>query len=181
MNNLDAQQSMLLIIDIQTKLSPAINNFSSLLDCALKLVQGSNVLSIPIMVTEQYPQGLGCTHPLLKKELNLSSYFNKTHFSACNELEFLKSIASYERPEVVVIGTEAHVCVLQTCLDLLAKGFKVVVAADAIGSRNKRHKKIAIEQMRDAGAIISSVETIIFQWTKKAATSKFKEILKIIK
>ncbi|XQF94373.1 isochorismatase family protein (plasmid) [Pseudoalteromonas espejiana] len=111
----------------------------------------------------------------------LAPIFNKTHFSACNEHRFLKSIASYERPEVVVIGTEAHVCVLQTCLDLLAKGFKVVIAADAIGSRNKRHKKIAIEQMRDAGAIISSVETIIFQWTKKAATSKFKEILKIIK
>ncbi|MGB0988603.1 MAG: isochorismatase family protein, partial [Pseudoalteromonas spongiae] len=94
---------------------------------------------------------------------------------------FLDTLAQLKRSHIVVIGTEAHVCVLQTCLDLLQQGYAVTVAADAVASRNTEHKAIALEQLRQAGAIVSCVETIIFQWTTKAGTSTFKQILPIVK
>lgn len=181
MSNVDALRSVLLIIDIQTKLEPAIADFSAILKCSLQLSQASLVHKIPTLITEQYKKGLGATNQTLQGALPQADYFHKTHFSACAEPGFLAQLAKYTRPQVVVIGTEAHVCVLQTCLDLLQYGYEVIIAVDAIGSRNDNHKIIATEQLRQAGAIISSTESIIFQWTKQAATPNFKKILPIIK
>lgn len=179
--NVDASRSVLLIIDIQTKLAPAIADFSAILTAALQLAQASLVLDVPTLITEQYSKGLGSTDQQLQQTLPAADYFDKSYFSAVAEPGFLTQLASYTRPQIVMIGTEAHVCVLQTCLDLLQHGFEVIVAADAIGSRNDNHKAIAIEQLRQAGAIISCSESIIFQWTKRAATPTFKQILPIIK
>ncbi len=174
--NLSADNSVLLVIDIQDKLSPAISEFSDLLEWAIKIAKVSALFKIPSIVTEQYPQGLGGTNRLLKNTLINAQTVEKTHFSAFNAV-----FTKLARSQIIVIGTEAHVCVLQTCLDLIAQGFEVHVAADAVGSRNTMHKSLALEQLQQAGAIITSVESIIFQWTKNAALPEFKAVLSIIK
>ena len=179
--NVDATKSVLLIIDLQEKLAPAIGGFPDILTNTLKLSQASVIHNVPVLISEQYKKGLGGTLQQIRDGLPQASYFDKTHFSACAEPDFLELLKRYERPQIVVVGTEAHVCVLQTCLDLLQSGFDVFVVADAVGSRNKKHEQIAIEQLRQAGAVISCAETVIFQWTKKAATPTFKKVLTIIK
>ncbi|GAB0109109.1 isochorismatase family protein [Pseudoalteromonas distincta] len=180
-NDIDARNSLFLIIDLQSKLAPSICNFSNILNCTLKLSQASCVHDIPVLITEQYKEGLGKTLLQIKSEVPQANYFDKTYFSACGEPSFLELVKQYKRHQIVVVGTEAHVCVLLTCLDLLRNGFEVTVIADGIGSRNQLHVQIAIEQLRQAGATISCAETVIFQWTERAATADFKKILPIIK
>ena len=104
-----------------------------------------------------------------------AAYFHKTHFSACAELGFIDQLKAYGKKQIIIVGTEAHVCVLQTCLDLVQSGFEVIIIQDAIGSRNLEHKKLAVEQLRQAGAVISCAEIVIFQWTKQAAIPTFKK------
>ena len=179
--NIKAEHSILLVIDLQSKLAPAIASFNSTLDCALQLAKASAIHQIPSIITEHYKKGLGESDKKIKSVLPNTRYFEKINFSACAQEGFLDILAQLNRPHIVVIGTEAHVCVLQTCLDLLQQGYAVTVAADAVASRNTEHKAIALEQLRQAGAIVSCVETIIFQWTTKAGTSTFKQILPIVK
>ncbi|MEM5481517.1 isochorismatase family protein [Pseudoalteromonas fuliginea] len=179
--NIDASQSVILVIDLQSKLAPAIECFPTILSCTLQLAQTSLIYGIPVLITEQYKKGLGGTQDEIKALLPKATYFDKTHFSACAEPDFLASMKQFARPQIIVVGTEAHVCVLQTCLDLLQSGFDVIVIADAVGSRNEKHKQIAIDQLQQAGAIISCAETVIFQWVKNSATTTFREVLSIIK
>lgn len=179
--NIKAEQCILLIIDLQSKLAPAIVSFNETFACALQLAKASTIHQIPTLITEHYKKGLGESDENIQSALPNAQYVEKINFSACAEEGFLDTLSQLQRSHVVVIDTEAHVCVLQTCLDLLQQGYVVTVATDAIASRNAEHKAIAVEQLRQAGAVISCAETIIFQWTKKAGTSTFKEILKIIK
>mgnify|MGYP002335705443 FL=1 len=179
--NINSEHSVLLVIDLQSKLAPAIASFNTTLECALQLANASAIHQIPSIITEHYKKGLGESDEKIKQALPSAQYIEKLSFSACAEEGFLDTISLLQRPHVVVIGTEAHVCVLQTCLDLLQHGYAVTVATDAIASRNAEHKSIAVEQLRQAGAVISCAETIIFQWTKKAGTSTFKQILSIVK
>lgn len=179
--NINSEHSVLLVIDLQSKLAPAISSFNTTLECALQLANASAIHQIPSIITEHYKKGLGESDEKIKQALPNAQYIEKINFSACAEEGFLDTLSQLQRPHVVVIGTEAHVCVLQTCLDLLQQGYAVTVATDAIASRNTEHKAIAVEQLRQAGAVVSCAETIIFQWTKKAGTSTFKQILSIVK
>ena len=181
LSNIDVKNSMLLIVDLQELLSPAIKDFKSILKSTLQLGQASIIHAVPALITEQYVKGLGETNQQIKNMLPDAAYFHKTHFSACEEPGFLEQLKIYGKKQIVVVGTEAHVCVLQTCLDLIQRGFEVIIIQDAIGSRNPEHKKLAIDQLRQAGAVISCAEIVIFQWTKQAATPTFKKILPIIK
>jgi len=179
--NVQSTNSLLLVIDLQVKLAPAISNFNSILESTLKLAKASEALKVPSLITEQYVAGLGQTNAEIRHALPDALSFHKTYFSACAEPGFLDALKSCGKKQIIVAGTEAHVCVLQTCLELLQNGFEVIVASDAVGSRNPEHKKIALAQLKQAGGIISCAEIIIFQWTKKAATPTFKKILSIIK
>ncbi|MBW4965864.1 isochorismatase family protein [Pseudoalteromonas sp. CR1] len=181
LTNIQAKDSLLLIIDIQERLSPMISDIQNLLKNTLKLAQASCVHDIPTLILEQYVHGLGETDKKIKSVLPRATFFSKVHFSACEEAGFLEKLTSFNKKTIVVAGTEAHVCVLQTCIDLLKSGFEVVLVTDAIGSRNSEHKSIAIEQLKHGGAVISCAEIVIFQWTKAAATPTFKKILPIIK
>jgi nicotinamidase-related amidase len=180
-SNVDAKNSVLLIIDLQELLAPAIKDFPNILKSTLQLAQAGIIHSVPVLITEQYVKGLGKTNQQIKSMLPNAVYFHKTYFSACAEPGFIDKLKSYGKQQVVVVGTEAHVCVLQTCLDLIKNGFEIIVAHDGIGSRNPEHKNLAVEQLRQAGAVISCAEIVLFQWTKKAATPTFKKILPIIK
>ena len=181
LSNIDVKNSVLLIIDLQELLAPAIKDFPNILKSTLQLAQAGIIHDVPVLITEQYVKGLGATNQQIKNTLPNAMYFHKTYFSACAELGFIDKLKSHDKKQVVVVGTEAHVCVLQTCLDLIENGFEVIVVHDGIGSRNPQHKNLAVEQLRQAGAVISCAEIVIFQWTKKAATPTFKKILPVIK
>jgi len=179
--NAQAAQSLLLVIDIQAKLQPVMQHYEQIKQITLQLAKAAELLAVPTLITQQYKQGLGETDLQLQQQFKQASYFDKTHFSACKEAGFLEQVATYERPQIIVVGMEAHVCVLQTCLDLLANGYQVVLIADGVSSRNDLHRDLAIVQLRQAGAVISCAESVIFQWTEVANTTLFKSVLEIVK
>jgi len=175
------EESLLLIIDLQTDMLKAVAGGEQSVKCTRQLVLAAQVLDIPVLITEQYKKGLGDTHPDVLDNIDHPKIVAKEHFSACLEPEFLARLRSLNRQKLVVAGTETHVCVLQTCLDLLQASYQVHLAADAVGSRKVENRDIAISQLRQAGAVISSTEIVIFEWTKRANTEKFRRILPIVK
>ncbi|TMO44003.1 MULTISPECIES: isochorismatase family protein [unclassified Pseudoalteromonas] len=174
-------QAMLLIIDEQAGLAPVIDDFTNVVQHTATLLNSAKLLAIPYLFTEQNPSKLGHTSEELVPFITAENCYHKIHFSACLENDFNHKLADFRRAQVVVTGTEAHVCVLQTCLDLLAAGFQVFVVEDAIASRNQNHKKLAIKQLSAAGAIITCTESVIFQWLEKAGTDQFRALLQLIK
>ena len=175
------QDSLLLIIDFQQAMLKAIDSWEKISHKVRQLIRASNTLDIPILLTEQYKKGLGQTLPELLREIDSPQVFQKEHFSACLEENFIPAVQSFNRKKIVVVGMETHVCVLQTCLDLITSGFQVHLVADAVASREHKNRDIAIELLRQAGAVISSTEIVIFQWALRANTDVFRKILPIVK
>ncbi|MCQ8878561.1 isochorismatase family protein [Pseudoalteromonas shioyasakiensis] len=174
-------QSLLLVVDIQVKLAPAMPLYEKVKKVASNLAAASSLHKVPILVTEQYKQGLGATDTQLQKQLGDACWFDKTYFSAYKEAGFKELIASYNKDHIIVVGMEAHVCVLQTCLDLLDHGYSVFLVVDGVCSRQDTHRDNAVAQLQSAGAVITNAETVIFQWTEVANSPLFKDILKIVK
>lgn len=175
------EDSLLLVIDIQQAMLKVIDSWEIIARKAHQLIRASKALDIPILMTEQYKKGLGETLPELLKEIDSPKVFQKEHFSACQEKNFIPTIQTFKRKKIVVVGMETHVCVLQTCLDLIKSGFQVHLVADAVASRANENKDIAIDLLKQAGAVISSTEIVIFQWAFRANTDDFRKILPIVK
>jgi len=174
---LDAKQSVLLVIDLQERLLPAIDGGQAVIDQTAWLIGVARKLDIPVIATEQYPQGLGTSAPQIADLLLPGELLEKTHFSAVAEGNLL-SHPQGNRAQWVVCGTEAHVCVQQTVLDLLAAGRHVAVVDEAVGSRKQSDKVLALERMRQHGADIVSREMVAFEWLGKANTPEFRAVLK---
>ncbi len=174
-------QAGLVVVDIQERLLPAMHDWERLLQNAIRLVKGAGVLGLPVLATEQYPKGIGRTVPELAGAVPGFIPLEKISFSCCGARSFVPSLASKNVREVILCGIEAHVCVCQTALDLLDKGFGVFVVADAISSRTAENRQFGIERMRDAGAAIVSTEMILFELLGEAGTDPFKDILGLIK
>jgi nicotinamidase-related amidase len=172
---MDRNQSTLLIIDLQARLQPMIEQGASVVDNCRALIGVADRLGVPCVISEQYPQGLGGTVDEIRAVAGHASFVEKTHFSCVAE-GCLGDTAINTRRQVIVGGTEAHVCVQQTVLDLLGAGKIVFVVADAVGSRAASNKSLALERMRDAGAQIVSREMVMFEWLRKAATDEFRQI-----
>ena len=171
---LKVEDTALLVVDIQEKLLPKIMQAGEVLRNASFLVNAAKVLGVPVIATEQYPKGLGPTVEPIRGLL--TTVWEKKTFSAVAEggaLDFLKSDA---RIKVVVAGIEAHICVMQTVLDLLNQGFHVFVCVDAVSSRYAIDVKIALKRMQQAGAILVTAETCVYEWLETAANPAFKEI-----
>ena len=171
---LKVEDTALLVVDIQEKLLPKIMQAGEVLRNASFLVNAAKVLGVPVIATEQYPKGLGPTVEPIRGLL--TKVWEKKTFSAVAEggaLDFLKSDA---RIKVVVVGIEAHICVMQTVLDLLNQGFHVFVCVDAVSSRYAIDVKIALKRMQQAGAILVTAETCVYEWLETAANPAFKEI-----
>ncbi len=171
---IDADNSALLVIDVQERLLPAIDGGQACVDNVLWLLRVARRIGVPVLACEQYPQGLGPTHPAVAAELPADCMAEKIHFSAvaagCHGL-------GHDGPDqYVVCGTEAHVCVMQTVLDLVAAGKRVFVVEEAVGSRRASDKALALTRMRDAGATVVSREMVAFEWLRQAATPLFREI-----
>lgn len=176
-----AEDSLLLIVDFQQNLLKVMPESAALAQRMMQLGQAAALLDVPVVVTEQYKKGLGATSQQVMEKLHNPLVVQKEHFSACLEGEFLPALSKFGRKQIIVVGMEAHVCVLQTCLDLLQAGYQVQVMADAVASRSEQNCQIGIELMRQAGVLISSTEMVIFQWTRRANTDLFRKILPIVK
>ncbi len=178
---LQADQSSLLVVDIQERLAPAIADREVLIARTATLIEGAGQLGVPILVSEQYPKGLGHTVAALAPLLETERTITKTHFSCMREPGFADRMRQTGRKQTVVVGMEAHVCVLQTVLDLLAQRFDVFVVADAIGARTAESKSLAIERMRTAGASVVTVEMVLFEWLERADRPEFRPLSSLIR
>ncbi|MCC7121692.1 MAG: isochorismatase family protein [Gammaproteobacteria bacterium] len=169
----------LLVIDIQQRLGDAMPGkvLNRVLQNSSLLVRAAQLLDVPILHTEQYPQGLGPTHPLVLDALPSGrKYFAKTAFSCMNADGFPAAIASLQCRQAVLVGMEAHVCVLQTAMDLAATGAEVFVVEDAICSRRLENYQNALDRMRAAGVSIVSAESVVFEWMGDSRHPLFKTI-----
>jgi len=175
------EDSIGLVIDIQEKLFPHIDQDQIFLHNTSILLKGLESLGISVIFTEQYPKGLGPTLQELKACITHFKPVEKISFSCCDEETFLDELKDSGKRNIIICGIEAHVCVLQTVLDLLNRGYIPVVIADCVSSRKREDKIIALERMRQEGAVISSYESILFELARIAGTDTFKTISKLVK
>lgn len=171
-----AENATLVVIDFQARLMPAIHGGEKVLLNAGRLTEAARFLGVPVVLTEQNPRGLGVTAPELA---GAGPVVTKMSFDACGEPAFLEAVAG--DGELVVCGCEAHVCVGQTVLSLLAHRRRVIVAADAIGSRAPESREIAISRMAAHGAEIVTTEMVLFEWLRTAEHPQFRPVSKLIR
>jgi nicotinamidase-related amidase len=180
-NLLRKDEALLVIVDIQTKLLNVIFERERLLSSCRKLLQAAKLLEVPMVMTEQYPKGIGPTDAQILEVLEGVGAVEKVTFSCCGVEDFNQSIAGFGKKQIVVIGIEAHVCVLQTVHDLLHQGYSVYVPYDAVSSRKEGDYRNALDRMRQAGAVIGSVESAVFELLERADTPIFREVSRLIK
>jgi nicotinamidase-related amidase len=174
------EDTRLLIVDMQEKFVPVIEEIDGVIENCVKLMQGAKILGVPISATEQYPKGLGTTIPQIAEHLD--EVPEKLDFSCLNALDWAESGNEPDgRSRVIVAGIETHVCIQQTALDLLAYGFRVYIPADAVSSRRSFDYEVALQRMAESGAVITTTESILFELCQTAAASEFKEISRLVK
>lgn len=178
---LATDNTVLLIVDVQGKLAHLMHEKEILFNNIRNTIKGARVLGIPILVTEQYPEGLGPTIPEVAGMLENPNTISKTSFSCCGDDRFMQILNDLHPENVLVAGIETHVCVYQTVRDLLKANYAVQIIADAVSSRTKFNKKIGLKKIIKAGAEITSVETVLFEMLREAGGEKFKKILEIVK
>lgn len=178
---LKCSEAVLLIVDVQERLAAVMKERSSVTENLAHLIEISRLQGIPILVTEQYPKGLGPTVGEVAASLQSHRAVEKIAFDCCLEPSFIEALTATGRRTVILTGMEAHVCVLQTCIGLLETGHSVHVVRDAVCSRTKSNYKTGIEFMRDSGAVITGTETVLFQLLERAGSAEFKSISQRIK
>jgi nicotinamidase-related amidase len=178
---LDTEQTVLLLIDFQERLLPVMHEKEKLLKNVLKLVQGALVLEIPIVLTEQYPKGLGPTVPEIKELIPAVTPLEKICFNCADEQSFNKALKAQKRRQVLIAGIETHICVYQTATALERAGYETQVVADCTASRDPESRRVALERMGAAGAVATTAEMALFELLKEARGDKFKRISGIVK
>jgi len=178
---LHRDKAVLVVVDIQERLMAAMDKREKLYRNSITMIEAAKVLGLPIVVTEQYPKGLGPTVSEIRGVLPSYSPIEKITFGCCGEERFMQEMKSVGRGQVILIGSETHVCVLQTCLGLLQEGYVVHTVRDAVCSRTKENFLTGLEIMREAGAVITSVEAALFQLLYKAGSEEFKTISRLVK
>jgi nicotinamidase-related amidase len=173
---LEKEDSVLLIVDVQEKLASVMQERERVVGNNLHLLELAKMIGMPVMVTEQYPKGLGLTVAEIRESVPVYRPVEKMTFDCCGRPPFLEELKGHGRRTVILTGMETHICVLQTCLGLRKGGVNVHVVRDAVCSRTRDNWKTGIEFMRDAGAVVTSTETVLFQLLKKAGTEEFKKI-----
>lgn len=178
---IDKQNTALVVVDIQDRLVAAMKVKDAVIANCLHLIELAKLQQIPIVLTEQYPKGLGLTVAEVREAMPVYAPIEKLTFSCCGEASFREEIKKLGKKTIVLTGMETHVCVLQTCIGLLNDGYNVHLVSDAVCSRTKGNWQTAIEFMRDAGAVITCTETVLFQLLAIAGTEEFKTISKRIR
>ncbi len=172
-------ESALLVVDVQEKLVPAIADHQRVVFNTRRLVDGAKILDVPVVATEQYPKGLGPTVPELAERLGPIP--EKLTFSCCGCPEIFADLRAKGIHKILVTGIETHVCVQQTVLDLLADGWRVYLAVDAVGSRFAIDRDTALRRMDSAGAVLTTTEAALFEWCQEAGTEQFKAISRLVR
>ena len=180
-NILQRDRAALVVVDVQERLVPAIPESDAWLPNIARLAQAAAILRLPVLVTEQYPRGLGATVSAVNDALGDHRRIEKLAFSACGDEGCLETLGEWESRQVLVCGLEAHVCVQQTVLDLLQHGYQVHLAADAVASRTPMNRDLGLDKMRRAGAIVTSTEIALFEMLERADTEEFKAVQALVK
>jgi nicotinamidase-related amidase len=177
---LTPQNTALVVIDVQEKLMDVMPRRAEMIASIQKLIDAARILKLPTLVTAQYVKGLGPVCPEIVKATPGIAPIEKTAFSCCGSEEFMRAVKDLRRQRIILCGIEAHVCVQQTAIDLM-KDYFVYVVADAIGSRHRHDHKVAVERLRDCGAVITTVESAVFELLRESGTDQFKQILPLFK
>lgn len=184
MRKLDRNNTALIVIDVQEKLIPVIDDHQAVTQNIIRLIRGCGILSVPVVVTEQYVKGLGPTIPSIRTALEETTGYEpieKMCFSSYGCSEFVSRVEDLQREQFVVVGIEAHVCVYQTALDLIESGHDVTVIADAVSSRTASNRNIALQRLVAEGAALSSTEMALFELTVTSGTDEFRAISKLVR
>ena len=176
------RDTALLVIDVQERLVPSMRGRGALIWNIGRLITGAKLLGLPVLATEQYPQGLGGTLPELVEKLSPQAVIPAKRAFSCGELQSLfEPLQAAGIFRILVAGIETHVCVLQTTLDLMHSGFRLYVAADAVSSRQPLDHELALRRMESSGATLTTTEAALFEWCESSAAAEFKEISRLVK
>jgi nicotinamidase-related amidase len=176
---MSASDTGLLVVDVQQKLIGLIDGHARIVWNIRRLIDGAKLFNLPTLATEQYPQGLGPTTPELLPLVK--RVFEKTVFSCGGSAAFCQELESLGPRKWLLCGIETHVCVQQTVLDLLAEGFNIYVAADAVGSRYSIDYEIALRRMESSGATLTTVEAALFEWCQDSKSAQFKQVSQLVR
>jgi nicotinamidase-related amidase len=178
---LNIDNAVLVVIDVQGKLATLMHENEKLFANINKMIKGARALDIPIIWTEQIPDKLGETVPEVKSELEGIELFTKNTFSCCGGPGFNEKLNDLGKKQVIVTGIETHVCVYQTCIDLLNENYEIHLVTDAVSSRIESNYHLGVQKIKEAGAILTSVEMSLFEMLKIAEGEQFKQIIQIVK
>ena len=178
---LSRDETALIIIDVQEKLFERVEDGDRIADSICKLIRFANILGIPIILTEQYPEGLGPTIHRIRELIPNVKPIEKIEFSCMASREFRRRLSEINVKNLVLTGIEAHICVAQTAIEAITSGYKVYVVYDAISSRHRDDKAIAIERMKQHGVYMVTSEMLMYEVLRRAGTQEFKEILKLVR
>ena len=178
---LNTKSTALILIDFQDRLFPVMHEKEKLLRNVVKLIQGAKALEIPIILTEQYPKGLGPTIPEIKGIIPDIKPIEKVCFNCCDDDSFNKALKSLKRSQVLIAGIEAHICVYQTAMALARADYEVQVVGDCVSSREPENKLAGLSRMNTAGISVTTMEIALFELLKVAQGDKFKQISAIVK
>lgn len=185
MDRLTPANSLLLVVDVQERLAPAMpaETLARTVTNARVLLEAAARLAVPVVATEQYPKGLGPTLPALAEKLTALGVtpIDKVAFDACSEPRVARRLGELGPRSIVLIGMEAHVCVFQTARELARRGFAVHVVADAVASRREENRVLGLALCQAAGALVTPTETVVFDWLERAGTAAFKAISPLVR
>lgn len=175
------EDTMALIVDYQERLMPVIYEHDELEKKSCTLLKGLRTLGVPMVMTQQYTKGIGMTISSITEAAGISEYFDKITFSCFEDEAVRSNMEALGKKTVIVCGIEAHICVLQTCIDLKAAGYTPVLVTDCISSRKASDKEVALMRAQSEGILLTTTESILFELTRKAGSPVFKEISRLIK
>ena len=175
---LNKQDSLLLLVDVQQKLTPFVLNKDSLIARCEWMLELAKKMDVPILASEQYPKGLGSTVEPLNTYFTRDNCIEKIHFSCMQQPDYSERLKHFKKNQLILIGIEAHVCVLQTALEMKGAGFEVYVVVDAVSSRNEIDLKYGLKRMKQEGVYLVTSEMIFFEWLRKAGTPDYKALSK---
>jgi len=176
-----ADQSCLVIVDVQEKLAPVMDDPRRVIAGCAILLRAAGLLGVPVLISEQYPKGLGPTMVDLRELAPEDAYVEKTSFSVADSPEFMERLRNLDRKQVILAGLETHVCVLQSALSLKAQGWDIFVAADSCSSRKAESEVLAHERLRTAGVHLINREMALFEWLETSEHPEFRELQSLIR
>ena len=178
---LKSENTALIVVDVQGQLAQLMHEKQALFENLQKIIKGVQIMGIPILWVEQNPEGLGATIPEVAELLAGINPISKSSFSSCKNERFLQALNAANRNQILIVGIEAHICVYQTAVGLVKLGYEVEVVTDAVSSRTKENKDVALQKMSNADVALTSTEMALFELLEVAEGEHFKEILKIVK